>query len=107
MIGDNGKYEFHMQMRTANEDFSEEEIIFETKMIGNDAESIVHGLRLAWKKHMQTIGQKNEQGADEYNIYIDCEEIIRLSDGASYFDDEDMPQGPDIADELLEILDEE
>lgn len=107
MIGDLGKYEFHIQMRIANEDFTEEETVFETKMIGDDAEGIVQGLRPEWKKHMQAIEQKNENGDDEYNLYIDCEEIIRLSDGTSYFDDEDMPQGPDISDELLEILDEE
>jgi hypothetical protein len=107
MIGDRGKYEFHMQMRIANEDFTEEETVFETKMIGDDAEGIVQGLRPEWKKHMQAIEQKNENGDDEYNLYIDCEEIIRLSDGTSYFDDEDMPQGPNISDELLELLDEE
>ena len=102
-----GKYEFHIQMRIANEDFTEEETVFETKIIGDDAEGIVQGLRPEWKKHMQTIEQKNEKGDNEYNLYIDCEEIIRLSDGISYFDDEDMPQGPDISDELLEFLDEE
>jgi hypothetical protein len=107
MIGDGGKYEFHIQMRIANGDFTEEETVFETKMIGDDAEGVVEGLRAEWKKHMQTIEQKNEKGDDEYSLYIDCEEIIRLSDGASYFDDEGMPQGPDVSDNLLDLLDEE
>ena len=107
MIGDVGKYEFHIKMRIANEDFTEEETVFETKIIGDDAEGIVQDLRPEWKKHMQTIEQKNEKGDDDYNLYIDCEEIIRLSDSISYFDNEDIPQGPDVSDELLEFLDEE
>ena len=42
----------------ANEDFTEEETVFEINKIGDDAEDIVQGLRLEWKKHMQTIEQK-------------------------------------------------
>lgn len=54
---------------------------------------------------MQIIDQKNERGDGEYNLYIEFEEIIRLSDGVSYFDDESIPQGPDVSDNLVELLD--
>jgi hypothetical protein len=40
-----------------------------------------------------------------WGCFIDCEEVVRISDGTSYFDDETIPQGPDVADWLLEILD--
>ena len=37
---------------------TEEETVFETKIIDDDAEGIVQDLRPEWKKHMQTIEQK-------------------------------------------------
>ena len=107
MSAKSGQYEFHVQLTTADEDFQHEEVVFDQKIVGDDIQDLIEIIRPHWDELQKGILEKSGQGDVEYSLYVNVEEIIRIADGISYFDDESIPQGPDVSDELLELLDDD
>ena len=99
----NKKYCFTVQIRIVDENYESEFVYFKKEIEANDVNSLAKIVRPNWKKaktRAKSRGKKENKWC-----FIDCEEVIRCSDGTSYFDDNLIPQGPDVADKLLEILD--
>ena len=101
----NKKYRFTVQIRMCNADQSVENVAFLQGIQANDVEALAKIVKPEWKKAVALGAEKDEETGDDWGCFIDCEEVVRISDGTSYFDDETIPQGPDVADRLLEILD--
>ena len=76
---------------------------FKKEIKANDVNSLAKIVRPNWKK-AKTRAKSRGKKEDKW-CFIDCEEVIRCADGTSYFDDNLIPQGPDVAEQLLEILD--
>ena len=88
----NKKYCFTVQIRIVDENYESEFVYSLAKIV-----------RPNWKK-AKTRAKTRGKGENKW-CFIDCEEVIRCADGTSYFDDNLIPQGPDVAEQLLEILD--
>jgi hypothetical protein len=99
------KYRFTVQIRMCNADQTVEDVVFLQEIEANDAEALAKIVKPEWQKARKLEAKKDKETGDEWGCFIDCEEVVRISDGTSYFDDETIPQGPDVADQLLEILD--
>ena len=99
----NKKYCFRVQIRIVDENYESEFVYFKKEIKANDVNSLAKIVRPNWKK-AKTRAKTRGKGENKW-CFIDCEEVIRCADGTSYFDDNLIPQGPDVAEQLLEILD--
>ena len=94
---------FTVQIRIVDENYESEFVYFKKEIKANDVNSLAKIVRPNWKK-AKTRAKTRGKGENKW-CFIDCEEVIRCADGTSYFDDNLIPQGPDVAEQLLEILD--
>ena len=98
------EYTFYIQIRSYDYEKEIEEILSLNLIPADNVEELFLLVKPIW---LQALDQISKQFGDENTISlsVDCEEIIRNKDQVSYCGDENIPQGPDVADELIELLD--
>jgi len=99
-------YTYNIVIRFSSEDGSSEEEVFNRDIQADTTEEVAQIVKADWDRLFEVLRSRADERFLKYeDISIDTWEIIRNSDGVSYWDDDTIPQGVDVSYDLIDILD--
>ena len=98
------KYAFNISLQAFDLDYTVNEHINFEPFQADDIDELFELLQPIWLENHEKILDKYSDNSD-VSLTLHCDEVIRNSDGDSDIDDPSIPQSAEVADELIERLD--
>ena len=93
------KYTYYIKFRFTDYEMNDREVTDHIVIQADNSEEVAIKIKDIWDKNFESALKSG------LNIFLDCDDIIRNSDGEHYYDDDTIPQGGDVDNELIDLLD--
>ena len=93
------KYTYYIKFRFTDYEMNDREVTDHIVIQADNSEEVAIKIKDIWDKNFESALKSG------LNIFLDCDDIIRNFDGEHYYDDDTIPQGGDVDNELIDLLD--